>query len=99
MPILALLVTGRGKLPPGPFQLGRIGPWLNWVSIYYIITTIFFLFPGSANPAPSDMSFAFAVFGIILVIALLSGLSRVTRPISNRGFHRFDSLRSPSRNE
>jgi amino acid transporter len=70
MPILALLVTGREKLPPGPFQLGRIGPLLNWVSIIYcIITTIFFLFPGSPNPAPSDMNFAIAVFGVMLVIA------------------------------
>ncbi|KAJ5354830.1 Amino acid/polyamine transporter I [Penicillium brevicompactum] len=57
MPILALL-------------LGRIGPLLNWVSIVYcIITTIFFLFPGSPNPAPADMNFAIAVFGVMLVIA------------------------------
>ncbi|KAG0159619.1 hypothetical protein PDIDSM_7141 [Penicillium digitatum] len=71
MPIFALLITGREKLPPGPFQLGRIGPWLNWVSIFYcIITTIFFLFPGSPNPAPSDMNFAIAVFGVMLVIAV-----------------------------
>lgn len=70
MPILALLVTGREKLPPGPFKLGRIGPFLNWVSIVYcIITTIFFLFPGSPNPAPADMNFAIAVFGVMLVIA------------------------------
>ncbi|CAI7637009.1 unnamed protein product [Penicillium viridicatum] len=71
MPILALLITGREKLPPGPFKLGRIGPWLNWVSIVYcIITTIFFLFPGGPNPAPSDMNFAIAVFGVMLVIAV-----------------------------
>ncbi|KGO69465.1 Amino acid/polyamine transporter I [Penicillium italicum] len=71
MPILALLITGREKLPPGPFKLGRIGPWLNWVSIFYcIITTIFFLFPESPNPAPSDMNFAIAVFGVMLVIAV-----------------------------
>ncbi|KAJ6022705.1 uncharacterized protein N7446_013056 [Penicillium canescens] len=71
MPILALLVTGREKLPPGPFKLGRIGPLLNWVSIIYcIITTIFFLFPGAPNPAPSDMNFAIAVFGVMLIIAL-----------------------------
>ncbi|KAJ5110436.1 hypothetical protein N7532_000971 [Penicillium argentinense] len=71
MPILALLVTGRDKLPPGPFRLGRWGPWFNWVSIVYcIITTIFFLFPGGPNPAPSDMNYAIAVFGVMLVIAL-----------------------------
>lgn len=72
MPILALLVVGRDKLPPGgTFKLGRWGPWMNWISIVYcIITTIFFLFPGSPNPAPSDMNYAIAVFGVMLVIAL-----------------------------
>ncbi|KAJ5773656.1 Amino acid/polyamine transporter I [Penicillium paradoxum] len=71
MPILALLVTGREKLPPGPFKLGRAGPWLNWVSIFYcIITTIFFLFPETPNPTASDMNFAIAVFGVMLVIAV-----------------------------
>ncbi|KAJ5691912.1 hypothetical protein N7462_001335 [Penicillium macrosclerotiorum] len=72
MPILALLVVGRDKLPDGgSFHLGRWGPFMNWVSIVYcIITTIFFLFPGSPNPAPSDMNYAIAVFGVMLVISL-----------------------------
>ncbi|KAJ6153645.1 hypothetical protein N7470_006604 [Penicillium chermesinum] len=72
MPILALLVVGRDKLPAGgSFKLGRWGSWYNWVSIIYcVITTIFFLFPGSPNPSPADMNYAIAVFGVMLVIAL-----------------------------
>lgn len=80
MPILALLITGRDKLPPGPFRLGRWGPWFNWVSIVYcIITTIFFLFPGAPNPAPSDMNYAIAVFGVMLVIAVAFWFIRGSR--------------------
>jgi amino acid transporter len=72
MPIMALLVVGRDKLPPGgSVHLGRWGPWLNWTSIVYcVITTVFFLFPGAPNPAPSDMNYAIAVFGVMLVIAI-----------------------------
>ncbi|KAI9933523.1 hypothetical protein MW887_007996 [Aspergillus wentii] len=71
MPITALLVVGRDKLPPGQFSLGRMGPLLNWVSIIYCaITTVFFFFPGSPNPAPGDMNYAIAVFGVMLVIAV-----------------------------
>ncbi|KAJ5433462.1 uncharacterized protein N7458_012618 [Penicillium daleae] len=72
MPILALLVVGRDKLPPGgSVHLGRWGPWLNWTSIVYcVITTVFFLFPGAPNPAPSDMNYAIAVFGVMLVISI-----------------------------
>ena len=71
MPILALLVVGRDKLPPGEFRLGRFGAIINWISVIYCcITTVFFFFPSGPNPAPSDMNWAIAVFGIMLVIAV-----------------------------
>lgn len=71
MPILALLIVGRDKLPPGPFRLGRFGAVINWISVIYCcITTVFFFFPGSPDPAPADMNYAIAVFGIMLVIAV-----------------------------
>lgn len=48
----------------------------NWVSLVYcVITTVFFFFPGGPDPAPGDMNYAIAVFGIMLVIALLSWLA------------------------
>ncbi|OTA07267.1 amino acid permease (PotE) [Trichoderma parareesei] len=71
MPIIVLLIVGRDKLPPGEFRLGRLGTPLNVVSIIYCaITTVFFLFPGAPNPAPSDMNYAIAVFGVMLVAAV-----------------------------
>ena len=71
MPILALLIVGRDKLPPGEFKLGKLGPVINWISVVYCsITTVFFFFPGSPNPAPSDMNYAIAVFGVMLIVAV-----------------------------
>lgn len=71
MPIIALLMMGRDKLPPGDFRLGRFGPLLNWISVIYCaITTVFFFFPGSPDPAAADMNWAIAVFGVMLVIAI-----------------------------
>jgi amino acid transporter len=72
IPIAVLMVVGRDKLPSGgEFGLGRFGPALNIVSIIYtVITTVFFFFPGSPNPAIADMNFAIAVFGILLIISL-----------------------------
>jgi amino acid transporter len=73
MPIVTLMLVGRDKLPPGQFTLGRWGPLLNWVSVIYcLITTIFFFFPGTPSPSASDMNYAIAVFGIMIVIALFS---------------------------
>ncbi|RMJ24571.1 hypothetical protein PHISP_04558 [Aspergillus sp. HF37] len=71
LPILALLVVGRDKLPPSKFNLGWFGMTANIVSVIYcVITSIFFLFPGMPNPAPSHMNWAIAVFGVMLVISI-----------------------------
>uniref|UniRef100_A0A060TJW4 ARAD1D49984p n=1 Tax=Blastobotrys adeninivorans TaxID=409370 RepID=A0A060TJW4_BLAAD len=71
IPILTVTIVGRKHIPPGPFKLGRFGPFANWVSIIYCcITTVFFFFPGTPNPSGSDMNYAIAVFGVMLVVAI-----------------------------
>ncbi|GAB0136846.1 hypothetical protein EsDP_00005134 [Epichloe bromicola] len=72
LPIGVLMVVGRDRLPSGgEFQLGRLGPFVNWVSVIYCsVTTVFFFFPSAPHPAPSDMNFAIAVFGTMLVLSL-----------------------------
>ncbi|KAL4867654.1 hypothetical protein BDV12DRAFT_171076 [Aspergillus spectabilis] len=71
IPIAVLLFVGRDRLPPSEFHLGRWGTLINWISIIYcLITTIFFFFPGKPDPAPADMNYAIAVFGVMLVVAL-----------------------------
>ncbi|KAM0331372.1 hypothetical protein ACHAQA_003045 [Verticillium albo-atrum] len=77
IPISVLLIVGRDKLPPKEFSLGKFGPVANWVSVIYcIITTVFFFFPGAPNPTASDMNYAIAAFGIMLVVSLLFWLVR-----------------------
>jgi choline transport protein len=73
MPIVALLVVGRDKLQPGPFSLGKFwGPICNWVSIVYCsITTVFFFFPSAPDPTGGSMNYAIAVFGVMLVVAVI----------------------------
>jgi amino acid transporter len=71
LPIIALLVVGRDKLPPGKFQLGRWGLLTNWISIVYCcVTTVFFFFPGGPNPSLADMNWAIVVFAVMLVVAV-----------------------------
>ncbi|KAG6042113.1 hypothetical protein E4U41_005661 [Claviceps citrina] len=73
LPIAVLMLVGRDKLPPGgQFPLGTLlGPLLNAVSITYCcLTTVFFFFPSTPNPTASDMNFAIAVFGVMLLLSL-----------------------------
>ncbi|CRK13279.1 hypothetical protein BN1708_010728 [Verticillium longisporum] len=77
IPISVLLVVGRDKLPPGDFSLGRLGPVANWVSLVYCaIMTVFFFFPSSPNPSATDMNYAIAVFGVMLVVSFLFWVAR-----------------------
>ncbi|KAG5929887.1 hypothetical protein E4U42_004079 [Claviceps africana] len=73
MPIAVLMAVGRDRLPSGgEFRLGGlVGPVVNWTSMAYCsVTTVFFFFPSGPSPAASDMNFAIAVFGVMLVVAL-----------------------------
>lgn len=71
LPIIAVIMVGREKLPPGGFRLGSFGPTVNWISVIYCaVTTVFFFFPGEPNPAAADMNYAIAVFGVMLVISV-----------------------------
>jgi amino acid transporter len=72
LPIVVLLIVGRDQLPETrSFNLGKWGTACNIVSIIYCsITTVFFFFPGNPNPGTSDMNWAIAVFGVMLIIAI-----------------------------
>ncbi|KAL4875433.1 amino acid/polyamine transporter I [Aspergillus karnatakaensis] len=71
IPIAVLLFVGRDRLPPSEFHLGRWGKPINWISLVYCaVTTVFFFFPGDPDPAPADMNYAIAVFGVMLVVAV-----------------------------
>ena len=71
IPILTLLVVGRDKLPPGSFKLGRCGTVINVVAVIYcVVSSVFFFFPGAPAPAPADMNWAIAVFGVMMAVAL-----------------------------
>lgn len=72
IPIAVLLWVGRDKLPHGgQFNLGRLGPAMNWIAIVYcIVSSIFFFFPSSPDPTGSSMNYSIAVFGIMIIVAL-----------------------------
>ncbi|VDC07342.1 unnamed protein product [Peniophora sp. CBMAI 1063] len=87
-PIFLRTTSGRHRLVPGPFTLGRyflpIGTiaWL-WVSFIVIIL----LFPSSDNPGVQDMNYAVVIIGGVFVLSaltwMLSARKWFTGPISN----------------
>ena len=71
LPIATLLIVGRDKLYPGPFKLGKWGKALNYISVVTCtVVSVFFFFPNSPRPGGSDMNYAIAVFGAMMVVSL-----------------------------
>lgn len=72
MPIALLLFQGREVLPTGgQFSLGKYGPVVNVIALCYCtVTTVFFFFPSAPDPAPADMNYAIAVFGVMIVLSV-----------------------------
>lgn len=71
LPIATLLIIGRDKLNPGPFRLGKWGTALNYVSVVTCtVVSIFFFFPSTPKPGGSDMNYAIAVFGAMMLVSL-----------------------------
>ncbi|KAK8169142.1 amino acid/polyamine transporter I [Phyllosticta citrichinensis] len=80
IPIVCLLVRGRDNVPHGPFWLGPIGLFSNFVLLAYTgFTLIMFSFPYSMPVAPSNMNYVCAVYGVIVAIIAADWLARGRR--------------------
>ncbi|KAK7536466.1 amino acid permease-domain-containing protein [Phyllosticta citribraziliensis] len=80
IPIVCLLVRGRDNIPHGPFWLGPIGLFSNFVLLAYTgFTLIMFSFPYSMPVAPSNMNYVCAVYGVIVAIIAVDWLARGRR--------------------
>ncbi len=57
VPILLRITSGRDKLVPGPFSLGRWYMPIGIVAVAWVaFISVLLLFPPGVNPAPGDMS-------------------------------------------
>ncbi|GAA5938478.1 hypothetical protein JCM10213_003305 [Rhodosporidiobolus nylandii] len=79
VPIILLLVRGRSLLRPESFPeptwtLGPIlGPFANVVALAFTaLTTVFFVFPPELPVTGSNMKYAVAVLGLVLLMATLT---------------------------
>lgn len=84
IPIFLRITSGRGKLKPGPFSLGKYYMPIGIISVVWIVfVEVLLLFPYTEAPAPIDMSespsfackcsnlMVIADYAIVLVAAVL----------------------------
>ncbi|KAE8384708.1 putative choline transporter [Aspergillus alliaceus] len=86
LPILIHCLRGRKQLPSRPFALHPLLGWfVNLVSIVYILlTTVLFVFPPFLPVTGSNMNYAAAAVGIVLLVSTLSWLLQGRKTFSGR---------------
>jgi hypothetical protein len=83
--------TGGQTFKPGPFYLGAFSFPVAFMSVAFMgFMSVVFLFPTSPGPAVADMNYTVAVFGGVMVLALIyyyfpkyGGVHWFTGPINN----------------
>ncbi len=62
MPIFCRMVWARDTFVPGPFFTGKFSPFINWVTIFYIIFVIFLaMFPSNKSVDKETMNYTVVI--------------------------------------
>jgi choline transport protein len=72
LPVFLYLVYGRWnlKIEKGPFNLGRFGPFVNFVAVCWTaFLTIFLMFPSYQPVTPENMNYAVVILAFVFVFA------------------------------
>lgn len=65
--------TGRARVLPGPYSLGKYGIWLNLVGFLFLaFATVTFNFPSIAPVNKDNMNYTSAAVGLIGLVSLLT---------------------------
>ncbi|KAF4593651.1 hypothetical protein EYR40_008439 [Pleurotus pulmonarius] len=88
IPIFLRITSGRGKLKPGPFSLGKYYMPIGIISVAWIaFVEVLLLFPYTQSPAPIDMNYAIVLVAAVLLFAsgswVLSARKWFTGPVPN----------------
>ncbi|KAI5284395.1 hypothetical protein KEM54_001366 [Ascosphaera aggregata] len=92
IPVICLLLKGRNTIPRGPFWMGKLGYFTNWVLLLWtLFTLVVFSFPEEMPATTSNMNYVCVVYFIIVMIIALDWVFRGRR--SFRRFHVEDKVR------
>jgi len=69
IPVVCLLIRGRGSINHGPFWLGRFGLMANYVLLAWtVFTLVMYSFPAVMPVAPGNMNYVSAVYGVVGIL-------------------------------
>ena len=69
IPVVCMLIRGRGTVSHGPFWLGRFGFVANCVLLAWtVFTFVMYSFPAVMPVAPGNMNYVSAVYGVVGIV-------------------------------
>ncbi|RAL14722.1 amino acid transporter [Aspergillus homomorphus CBS 101889] len=80
LPVIGLLLRGRNSIQHGPFWLGKLGLFANWVCLAWIFFTwVFYSFPAQMPATGGNMNYVCVIYAVIGVIMIIDWFSRARR--------------------
>ncbi|KAF7289110.1 hypothetical protein HMN09_01359200 [Mycena chlorophos] len=75
-PIFLRITSGRDKLRPGPFSLGRWGVPIGVVAVSWVsFVVVFLVFPAGQTVDAASMNYAVVIIGSVFIFASLSWIT------------------------
>jgi choline transport protein len=83
-----LFNSSVSSIPWGPFKLDKLGPYVNFGAMSYIIFVLIWMpFPAALPVDGSNMNYAGPIVGVVIVVAMadwsLNGRKRFRVPVAN----------------
>ncbi|KAI5300937.1 hypothetical protein KEM56_002082 [Ascosphaera pollenicola] len=86
IPVICLLLRGRNTIQKGPFWMGKIGYFANWILLLWtLFTLVMFSFPEQMPATTSNMNYVCVVYFIVVMIIGIDWFARGRK--SFRRFH------------
>lgn len=77
IPVICLLIRGRDNIRHGPFWMGKLGLFSNFVLLAWTaFTLIMYSFSPIQPVHPSNMNYVSAVYGVVVIIIIIDWFVR-----------------------
>lgn len=77
IPVICLLYRGRNNIVHGPFWLGPVGMFANYVLLMWtVFTIVMYSFPYAMPVKASNMNYVSAVYAVVVAIITIDWFAR-----------------------
>jgi choline transport protein len=85
IPVICLLIKGRNNIKHGPFWMGSMGLFANWVLLLWtVFALVMYSFPPTMPVHAGNMNYVCVVYAVVVAVLVCYWFARGKRTYRNR---------------